>query len=194
MLFSTASLHKKESVIKCKIDFLNFCNVFRRRRIEKVCVDKFFNHQRRTSYLIVEFSWRFTLKAIASVFFLISFALIFKMSQTTKQIVIIGDGTVGKTCLLHCYSNESFLESYVPTVWVFSFSWLLNSKLVFSSFSNSIKKWVEIYSPLVWRWHFFSIKLDNFKKMHSVKKINSQSITGTTKRFLISQLMAKCTW
>jgi len=32
------------------------------------------------------------------------------------NIVIIGDGTVGKTCLLHCYSNETFLESYVPTV------------------------------------------------------------------------------
>jgi GTPase SAR1 family protein len=32
------------------------------------------------------------------------------------NIVIIGDGAVGKTCLLHCYSNETFLESYVPTV------------------------------------------------------------------------------
>ncbi|CRK94986.1 CLUMA_CG008474, isoform A [Clunio marinus] len=39
------------------------------------------------------------------------------MSETTKQIVIVGDGTVGKTCLLHSYSNESFLESYVPTVY-----------------------------------------------------------------------------
>lgn len=39
-----------------------------------------------------------------------------RMSQTTKQIVIVGDGTVGKTCLLHSYSNESFLEDYVPTV------------------------------------------------------------------------------
>ncbi|XP_070507591.1 cell division control protein 42 homolog [Chironomus tepperi] len=35
----------------------------------------------------------------------------------TINIVIIGDGTVGKTCLLHCYSNETFLESYVPTVY-----------------------------------------------------------------------------
>lgn len=40
------------------------------------------------------------------------------MSTNTKQIVIIGDGTVGKTCLLHSYSNESFLEDYVPTVYV----------------------------------------------------------------------------
>lgn len=39
-----------------------------------------------------------------------------EMATATKQIVIIGDGTVGKTCLLHSYSNESFLESYVPTV------------------------------------------------------------------------------
>lgn len=39
-------------------------------------------------------------------------------TTSVKQIVIIGDGMVGKTCLLHSYSNESFLESYVPTVWV----------------------------------------------------------------------------
>lgn len=44
------------------------------------------------------------------------------MAEATRQIVIIGDGTVGKTCLLHSYSNESFLEEYVPTMWVFLLS------------------------------------------------------------------------
>jgi Ras-related C3 botulinum toxin substrate 1 len=37
-------------------------------------------------------------------------------TKTIKQIVVIGDGTVGKTCLLHSYTNESFRESYVATV------------------------------------------------------------------------------
>ncbi|CAO1436409.1 unnamed protein product [Diamesa hyperborea] len=35
----------------------------------------------------------------------------------TKNIVIVGDGTVGKTCLLHSFTNDTFLESYVPTVY-----------------------------------------------------------------------------
>ncbi|CAO1426937.1 unnamed protein product [Diamesa serratosioi] len=35
----------------------------------------------------------------------------------TKNIVIVGDGTVGKTCLLHSFTNDQFLETYVPTVY-----------------------------------------------------------------------------
>lgn len=37
-------------------------------------------------------------------------------NDSVINIVIIGDGTVGKTCLLHCFSNETFLDEYVPTM------------------------------------------------------------------------------
>lgn len=37
-------------------------------------------------------------------------------NKKVKNIVTIGDGAVGKTCLLHCFAEESFLEDYVPTM------------------------------------------------------------------------------
>lgn len=33
-----------------------------------------------------------------------------------KSIVVVGDGTVGKTCLLRAYLERQFIDDYKPTV------------------------------------------------------------------------------
>lgn len=41
-----------------------------------------------------------------------------KDKEPAKNIVVIGDGAVGKTSLLFAYQNESLVTSYTPTMFV----------------------------------------------------------------------------
>ncbi|KAL9648772.1 hypothetical protein ABK040_003707 [Willaertia magna] len=38
------------------------------------------------------------------------------MSSNITRLVVVGDGAVGKTCLLFVYANGEFPEKYVPTI------------------------------------------------------------------------------
>ena len=39
-----------------------------------------------------------------------------KMADSRKKLVVVGDGTCGKTCLLISYVKREFNEKYVPTI------------------------------------------------------------------------------
>jgi small GTP-binding protein len=54
------------------------------------------------------------------------------------KLVIVGDGTVGKTCMLMSFTSNTFPEEYVPTVYVQSMFLFFLLSFSFDNYTSNI--------------------------------------------------------
>ena len=57
------------------------------------------------------------------------------------KLVAVGDGAVGKTCLLNSFVNDSFPEQYEPTIFE-NFAFEVDKKLEIGELEGKVRRFI----------------------------------------------------